>query len=126
MRKAIIRSILTLVLIVAFSHQDEAQSAGPILWGKKGTAAVTNATLTPPFFPTTLCIKNEDATNGIYIDWSDGVASTVDNSTNLYIQPGQLYCYEFNQRSSPSRDIQIGIIAVAATPAYHIHAYRFN
>lgn len=123
MRKAIIFSLLCLVLIVAFPHFS-VESAGPQVWGKKGTATTTNAVLTPAFYPTRLCIKNEDATNGIYIDWSDGVATTADNSTNLYIQPGTLYCYEFNERSPSNREITIGIISVAATPAYHIHSYR--
>lgn len=113
---------LALLLLPApFSFADGTQS-----YGKKGTATTTNATVAVPFFPIMFCIRNDDATNGLYFDWFDGVATTADASTNLYLAPGEGNCYSFMNSINPNRIFNIGVITAAATAAYHFNASRGN
>ena len=118
MRKAL---VLFLILLAG-----EASAAGPRAYGKKGSATTTNATVTLPFHPIMICIRNDDATNGLYVDWSDGVATAADESTNLYFAPGEANCYSFNPNKAPFETFAVGVLASAATAAYHINASRGN
>jgi hypothetical protein len=117
------KSIIFTLIFCSISFISEA--AGPRSWGKSGTAAITNAVLTvggaAPFYPASLCIENRDATDSIFIDWTDSIAATVDNTTNLKILPGKNVCFEFHNPNINNL-MEIGIIASANTPAYNIIA----
>lgn len=116
---------LTLLLLAV-----TAEAAGPRIWGKSGTASTSNTTVTvgsasTPFYPMRLCFSNLDATNNIFFDWTDGVAATTDDSTNLLVSPGEKVCLEtYNQ--NVTNVMTIGIIASAATPAYVIKAVAYR
>ncbi len=99
-------------------------SAGPQSYGKKGTATTTNATVSLPFHPIMFCIRNDDATNGLYFDWFDGVATTADASSNLYLAPGEGQCYTFLSSIGNNNTFDVGVITAAATAAYHFNATR--
>lgn len=120
-----LRGVIVFTLVTLLSAS-VASTAPPRAFGKKGTATTTNATVTFAFHPVRLCVRNDDATNGLYIDWTDGVATTGDESTNLYLPPATLECYEFSDRKSPNETFTVGTLAAAATTAYHINAYRAN
>jgi hypothetical protein len=101
-------------------------AAGPRAWGKSGTATVSNQTLTvgsaaSPFGPTLICVENLSDTINIFIDWTDGVASTVDDSTNIKLLPLKSYCFSLDNPDVTNL-VQIGIIAASATPAYNAFA----
>lgn len=119
------KKLILLVLLLALP----VYAAGPRSWGKTGTATTTNATLTvggaTPFGPTSLCIDNLDTTDDIYVDWSDGVATTTDNSTNIKIIHATGKCFNF---SNPNvlNSFTIGILASANTPAYNIVAIAYR
>lgn len=107
--------VLVLILILL---ANTVEAAGPRVWGKSGTATDTNATLTvggtSSFGPTSLCFENTGATNNIFIDWSDGIATTTDNSTNIKIPPSKGYCFNF-ENDNVMNIFTFGIITSAAT-----------
>lgn len=116
-----------LTFILCFMALAETSFAiGPRAFGKKGSATTTSAAITVPFHPVIFCIRNDDATNGLYYDWSDGVASTVDESTNLYLPPGVGKCFTFLPNVSPMKSFVVGIRSSAATAEYHFDAMRAN
>lgn len=117
---------LILAALILFLFIPKVESSGPRTFGKKGTATTTNATITLPFHPIMICIRNDDATNGLYIDWTDGVATAVDESSNLYLAPGEGNCYTFVSNKSPFETFNVGVLSAAATAAYHINASRGN
>lgn len=117
-------SVAILMLVLVFWIPAEAD--GPRTFGKKGTATTTNATITAPFHPVMICVRNDDATNGLYVDWTDGVATTGDESTNLYLAPGEGNCYTFVSNISPNRSFNVGVLAAAATTAFHFNMSRGN
>lgn len=100
-------------------------AAGPRVWGKSGTATTTNATVTVGgtsiFYPASLCVENTGATNNLFIDWSDGVATATDNSTNILIGPGKSYCFNFDNPNVLNQ-MDIGLLAGAATTTYNLFA----
>lgn len=102
------------------------EAAGPRAYGKRGTATGANATITLPFHPIMICIRNDDAANGLYFDWTDGVASAVDESSNLYLTPGESNCFSFIANKSPFESFTIGVLSTAASTVYHINASRGN
>ena len=119
------RLILLLILLPSI-----VLSAGPRSWGKSGTATVANAVLTvgstsASFYPSALCVANLDATDDIFIDWTDGVAATTDNTTNQKITPGKTICFNFNNPDVLNL-MEVGIIASANTPAYNINAIAYR
>jgi hypothetical protein len=98
-------------------------SAAPRGWGKSGTATTTNATLTAPFAPTDMCISN-DGTADLIFDFTDGVATTADNSTNMTIKQGESFCQEFSEQKAVYSTFTIGVITASGTAAYRIQAWR--
>lgn len=119
-----LRVFIFLFLILA--NHAYAQAAGPRTYGKKGTATTTNATITVPFHPVMICLRNDDATNGLYVDWTDGVAVAADALTNIYLAPGEGNCYTFRNTVSPNRTFEVGVITASATAAYHFNCSRDN
>jgi hypothetical protein len=121
---------LILVASLLFLFSADAKAAGPRAYGKRGTATGTNATITFPFHPTRLCVINHDAAAGLYFDWTDGVASAVDASSNLFLPPGNIasssQCYEFAANKSPFETFEVGVLSTAAATLYIINAYRAN
>lgn len=117
------RLLLTLLLIITTAVSS---SSAPRIYGFKALATTTNQVVTFPWHPTSICVKNDGATNGIYYDWSDGVATSTNNSTNHYLSPGETNCYTFALSTSPFSDFTVGVIAAAATSDFHINAARHN
>lgn len=116
MRKILNATLILIILpILAF--------AVPRAWGKVGTATNSNATLTCPFNPHTLTVCNNEASGGtaFFIDFTDGVAATTDNSTNIKIDAATCQSWTFLDQNI-SNTFTIGIITAASTAAYNINA----
>jgi hypothetical protein len=89
-------------------------------WGKSGTATTTNATLTAPNNLSSICVTNTGTTNNLFIDYSDGVATTADDSTNHLISPGATLCLGWDDKNV-TNDFTIGVITSASTTTYNIN-----
>lgn len=89
-------------------------------WGKSGTATTTNATLTAPFNPSSICVSNTGTTNNLYFDYTDGVAVAADDSTNHLVPPGVTICLGWNDPNVVN-DFTVGVITSASTTTYNIN-----
>lgn len=121
------RSILSAILFLSLAFSTNA--AGPRSWNKSGTATTSNATLTvggsTPFGPAAVCVSNTGDTNSLYFDWTDGVATTTDNSTNQVVPPSMTICYS-NLSKNVVNVMQIGVITASSTTTYVFNAIAFN
>lgn len=97
--------------------------AAPRAYGRFGTLTVANLTVTVPFNPTTLCVNNDDAAILIYVDFTDGVAAIVSDSTNIQINGTERKCWTFADKNV-NNVFTVGLIAASGTPAYHLDAVR--
>lgn len=123
------RKLLVLTSIL-FLLADYGFSAGPRTWGKSGTAGAANSTVTvggtTTFGPLSVCIVNTDTTDDLFADWTDGIATTDDNSTNMLIKAGATYCADFKDLGTRNV-VEIGLIRAAAADAtYNIIAIGRN
>lgn len=110
--------VLGLILISSLLY-----AAPPLTWNKSGTATTSNATITAPFNPISVCIKNTGGTNNLWVDWTDGVATTDDDSTNVLFGPGIEYCFDFISQNV-NDTFTIGVISSASTTTYKVLALR--
>ena len=115
----LIRLLLTLVFLL----QSVSSFAAPRMWGKRGTATTSNATLTvggsTPFQPAFVCVWNDGAAELIF-NFS-GTATTTDNVSNLTLKSTEAACYNFNYEGVVGT-FQIGVITASSTALYRIHA----
>lgn len=113
----------TVLLFIAINSY----AAGPRTWGKSGTATNVNATLSvkdssgTTFTPTAMCFTNTDTAVDYFIDYTDGVATTTDDSSNIKVIHGTTSCFSFNQ-PNPTGPFTIGIITAASTAGYNAFA----
>jgi len=112
------RLLAVFVILTAFVSIGETAHRA---WGKTGTATTTNATLTAPFNPAAICVSNTGATNNLFFDYVDGVATTADDSNNILVTPGATICHGWSD-PNVSNTFTIGLIASAATTTYAINA----
>lgn len=112
---------LALLLVASLTAISIVHAAGPRSWGFWGTATTSNATITvggsTTFGPANVCIYNSGATNDLYIDWTDGTATTDNNSTNIRIAAGASYCADFEALGTQNV-VQIGVITSSSTTTY--------
>lgn len=103
------------------------EAAGPRSWGKWGTATTSNAVLTvggssSPFGPANVCVYNSGATNPLYFDWTDGIATIDDDSTNIRVDAGVAVCVDFHNENV-SNVVEVGIITASSTTSYVVSAF---
>jgi hypothetical protein len=102
-------------------------SAGPRTWGKSGTATDTNAILSvkdsagTTFTPTSMCFTNISTTTDYFIDYTDGVATTTDDSSNVKVIASTTTCFAFQQKNVVG-PFTIGIITASGTAGYNAFA----
>lgn len=117
------RSIIGCLILLASAFPVYASTARA--WGKVGTATTTNATLTCTFNPKTLAVCNTETAGGtaFFIDFTDGIATTDDNSTNIKILANTCHTWTF---SDPNvlNEFTIGVITASSTAAYTMEAVR--
>jgi hypothetical protein len=118
-----------MLLLVASISAISVYAAGPRSWGKWGTATTSNATITvggsTTFGPANVCVYNSGDTNDLYMDWTDGVATTDDNSTNIRVCAGCSYCADFEALGT-NNQVQIGLITSSSTTTYIATAVARN
>lgn len=94
-------------------------------YGKSGTATTTNATVTFTFNPVSLtaCNDNTAGNPALYIDFTDGVATTADGSTNLIILAAECHTFTFEDKNVLN-EFTVGVITASGTAAYRLHGVR--
>jgi len=92
---------------------------------KSGTATTTNATVVFSFNPRTFTACNDETAGGssLYIDPTDGVAATTDDSTNLIIKAAECHTFQLDD-PSVLNEFEVGVITSAGTAAYRLQAIR--
>lgn len=119
------KRVLAGVVLILFPTL--AYAIGPRTWGKSGTATTTNAVLTvkdaagTSFGPASLCISNLSTTVDFFVDWTDGVAATTDDASNVKVIAGKTYCASF-ANPNVMNVMTIGIITASSTAAYNMFA----
>lgn len=113
------------ILLAVLIFTPSAESA-PRTHGVTGTATTTNSSVTFPFHPTQVCIINRSATEPLYYDWTDGVATTASGSSNHYVAISSQQCWEFSPNTSPTDTFSVGLITAATTALYAINGTRHN
>lgn len=108
-------------LVIFFIFLAGTSQAAHRPWGKSGTATTTNATLTCPFNPSSLCVSNTGGTNNLYFNYDTGVATTADNVGNHLVPPNATICLGWND-PNVTNEFLIGVITNAATTTYNINA----
>lgn len=94
-------------------------------YGKSGTATTTNATITFSFNPisVTACNDNTAGNPALYIDITDGIATTADGSTNLIILAAECHTFTLEDKNV-SNVFTVGVITASGTAAYRLHGVR--
>lgn len=92
-------------------------------YGNWGALSGTNLAITVPFNPLNIAVCNDDAAIVIYVDITDGIATTSANSTNIRINAGECHSIPLHDQSV-SNDMVVGIIAASGTPQYRLEATR--
>jgi hypothetical protein len=121
------KGIRLVAIVVGVLLSSPVFSSGPRTWGKSGTATNTNAQLSvkdsagTTFSPTAMCFTNSSTTIDFFIDYTDGVATTTDDSSNVKILAGTTTCFSFQQKNVIGPFL-IGIITASSTAAYNAFA----
>lgn len=101
-------------------------AASPRSWHKSGTASTTSAAFTVgsaalAFGPATVCIRNNDATNTIFVAFNQ-VAVATDDSEGIILTPASPEkCITFSSQNVLNT-MTINLVSSAATPAFIISA----
>lgn len=116
------------LILLLVSLASQIQAAGPRSWSDKGTATTTNSQKTvggsSVFGPAAVCIKNAGSVD-LYFDWTDGVATATDGSTNLVVPAGDTLCFS-NLSKNVLNTMVIGFITGSSTADYTINAIAAN
>lgn len=108
------------ILVVFFVLLLGTAQAAHKAYGKSGTATTTNAVITFPFNPSSICVSNTGTTNNLYFDYTDGIAVAADDSTNHLVPPGATLCLAWNDPNVVN-EFLVGVITSASTTTYNIN-----
>jgi len=97
--------------------------AAPRTYGKSGTATNVNTQVTVTFNPSALAVCNDSSSISLFVDASDGVAATTDNSTNWKIAPGECHTWTFEDKNV-NNTFLVGLITASSTADYRLEAVR--
>ncbi len=126
MRKFIIKIIPSILFVLFLSVNVE--GADPLLYGYDSAnsgddADTSNNQVTIPFSAHSLVICNDDDADNIYADFSDGVATTTNDSTNVVIKPSECKSYTLGGRNATDTII-VGLITSSGAAHFRIDAVR--
>lgn len=120
------RNRLSKVLFILLVFPGFVFGASPRSWHKSGTASTTSAAFTVgsvalAFGPATVCIRNNDATNTIFVAFNQ-VAVAADDSEGIILTPASPEkCITFSSQNVLNT-MTINLVSSAATPAFIISA----
>lgn len=109
------------LLVLAFFILAQVASAFPRIYGNRGTATTSNATLTVPFNPSSVCVFNDGAAE-LYFAFAS-TATATDGGSNLVLKANESMCYNFNY-DNVTNVFQVSVITAAATALYRVHAIQ--